>query len=480
MTVANTLAADTSSVAFIQLQGAWTAVAATAIFCVLIQTLFAHDVDVGTIWCALSRCDTLAAPPNSALVIQRRAFAAVCLFLDIFVLLVHWCLPVHPKFVVVRRRRLCIRLHLISGTLQCAAGPAFYALRFGRSPDAARWVCVLTAAVGLCLHLPTALYLLRSAFGAVRLTMPLFLFASSAYGYTLGRLLIAGVSGPAAWLEHAFLAYWLCLHVYALNRLCFSLLTRFNLLAHARYDLSVLLGTAAALPAAIGWASLPLALAAVLVFNTAFVCAMDPASQASSDIFSAGGFANRALVKPHLAAPEGLVVAPLSAGSRTFRGLPAEVRARLVFRQLDSDASGTISRAELGNHLVAWGLPRSEAATCLAEAEWRWANAHNRASTPDGRWQARCMAAAARPGLAPGVAGEISRAGGASDGYLDFAEFYEELAPVWQFAAAIVDVNSGAEERVARRVASASRRLWGRSASQNTAAPTACVQSDGV
>lgn len=315
-TVANTLAADTSSVAFIQLQGAWTAVAATAIFCVLIQTLFAHDVDVGTIWCPLSRCDTLAAPPNSALVIQRRAFAAVCLFLDIFVLLVHWCLPVHPKFVVVRRRRLCIRLHLISGTLQCAAGPAFYALRFGRSPDAARWVCVLTAAVGLCLHLPTALYLLRSAFGAVRLTMPLFLFASSAYGYTLGRLLITGVSGPAAWLEHAFLAYWLCLHVYALNRLCFSLLTRFNLLAHARYDLSVLLGTAAALPAAIGWASLPLALAAVLVFNTAFVCAMDPASQASSDIFSAGGFANRALVKPHLAAPEGLVVAPLSAGSR--------------------------------------------------------------------------------------------------------------------------------------------------------------------
>lgn len=90
------------------------------------------------------------------------------------------------------------------------------------------------------------------------------------------------------------------------------------------------------------------------------------------------------------------------------------------------------------------------------------------------------MAAAARPGLAPGVAGESSRAGGAGDGYLDFAEFYEELAPVWQFAAAIVDVNSGAEERVARRVASASRRLWGRSASQNTAAPTACVQSDGV
>jgi hypothetical protein len=253
---------------------------------------------------------------------QRRAFAAVCLFLDVFVLLVHWRLPVHPKFVVVRRRRLCIRLHLLLGTLQCAAGAAFYALHIGGAPDAARWVCVSTAAVGLCLHLPTALYLLRSAFGAVRLTMPLFLFASSAYGYTLGRLLLAAIHGPAAWLEHAFLAYWLCLHVYVLNRLCFSMLTRFNLLAHARYDLSVLLGAGAALPAAIGWASLPLALTAVLVFNMAFLCAMDPASQNSSDIFSAGGFANRALVKPHLAAPEGLVVAPLNAGSRCAGWMP--------------------------------------------------------------------------------------------------------------------------------------------------------------
>jgi hypothetical protein len=310
------LAADSSSVAFIQLQGAWTAVAATAIFCVLMHTLFAHDVEFGTIWCPLSRCEALATAPGIALLMQRRAFAAVCFLFDVFVLLVHWCLPVHPKFVVVQRRRLCIRLHLVSGTLQCLAGVAFYALRFGVSLDAARWVCVSTAALGLCLHLPTALYLLRSAFGAVRLTMPVFLFASSVYGYTLGRLLVVGLSGPAARLEHAFLAYWLCLHVYVLNRLCFSLLTRFNLLAHARYDLSVLLGAAAALPAAVGWASVPLALAAVLVFNTAFVCAMDPASQASSDIFSAGGFANRALVKPHLAAPEGLVVAPLIAGTR--------------------------------------------------------------------------------------------------------------------------------------------------------------------
>jgi len=171
---------DASSLAFIQQRGATTAVAATAVFAVLVQTLFAHSVDVGTIWCPVGHCAAMRGVPGAdELLWQRRILSAICLLLDVFVLLVHWWIPVHPKFVVVPRRRRCIQLHLVSGTLQCFAGPVFYALHSGGAPDAARWVCVGIAAVGFCLHIPSALYLLRSAFGAVRLTMPIFLFATS-------------------------------------------------------------------------------------------------------------------------------------------------------------------------------------------------------------------------------------------------------------------------------------------------------------
>jgi len=61
-----------------------------------------------------------------------------------------------------------------------------------------------------------------------------FLFAQ-AYAYTLGRLSVVAIYGPPARLEFAFLAYWLALHVYVFNRVAFSLLTMFNLLAEARY-----------------------------------------------------------------------------------------------------------------------------------------------------------------------------------------------------------------------------------------------------
>ena len=312
-------AVDASSLAFIELRGAKPALLATALYATLVHLLLAHDAELGSFWCPLSACQPMLVAPLGLLLTQRRLFAAVALFLDFFVLVVHWWLPVHPKFVVVPRRRLCIRIHILSGTFQAMAGPAFYALHLNGHTGASRLICIAIAAIGLCVHTPTALYLLRSAFGAVRLTIPVFIYATAAYGYTLGRLLLLGLAARADLLEHAFLAYWLCLHVYVMNRICFSVLTRFNLLAHSRYDLAILLGAAVVFPASLGWATLLLTLIAVVVFNLIFVLLMDPSSQSTSDIFSAGGFANQALVREHFVAPEGLVVAPMKAASRCVR-----------------------------------------------------------------------------------------------------------------------------------------------------------------
>jgi len=396
---------DTESRAFIQLRGARTACVVAAAFSILVHALLAHGVVVGSFWCPLSLCAEMRDEPaalTDSLRWQRRVLAAICLMLDFGVIATHWLMPVHPKFVVVKSRRRVMRAHLLSGSLQCLGGPAFYAALYGGGPAAARAVCVALAAVGFGLHVPGALYLLTSAFGAVRIMIPGFLYATSAYAYSLGKLLTA----TDARLEHDFLSYWLVLHVYAMNRLVFALLTRFNLLASARYTLSILLGLAIAMPAALGWASFAFCVCAIVVFNLAFLAAADEASRATQDVYSASGFSNAALLPRHFVTPEGLVVAPALAAAE--RSLSPRERARLVFDKLDTSGDGAISKAELGELLVSWGLPRSDAAACLAEVD------------------------------------------GDRSGAIGFDEFFGRLAPVWEFACAVVSSNASVEARLAR------------------------------
>ena len=49
--------------------------------------------------------------------IQRLLFAALSVFANFGILYFHWTTPPHPKFTVLRKSRVIIRLHLISGTM---------------------------------------------------------------------------------------------------------------------------------------------------------------------------------------------------------------------------------------------------------------------------------------------------------------------------------------------------------------------------
>lgn len=287
----------------------------------------------------------------------------------------------------------------------------------GGSLHQAVYVCRAVALLGLFCHVPTALYLLTSAFGAVRIMIPGFLHFTVVYVYALCRLLFCIEER----LLHEFVSYWLVLHVYVINRVIFAFLTKFNVLASARYTLSILLGLAVALPAAQGWAAVPLLILAIVIFNVSFSLFMD-SSQASEDAYSAGGFMTRAVVKRHFVTPEGVVVAPAmqlpidgrapELQSGTLSPLREKDRAMIVFEKLDEAGSGKISLRELGDLLVSWGLPRSEAEFTMQE--------HDRNA----------------------------------DGQLNFEEFYRNLRPIWEFAARIVLSNGGGPASSAGRPAS--------------------------
>eukprot|EP00747_Dinoflagellata_sp_TGD_P073978 gnl/TRDRNA2_/TRDRNA2_158138_c0_seq3.p1 gnl/TRDRNA2_/TRDRNA2_158138_c0~~gnl/TRDRNA2_/TRDRNA2_158138_c0_seq3.p1 ORF type:complete len:326 (-),score=66.15 gnl/TRDRNA2_/TRDRNA2_158138_c0_seq3:86-1063(-) len=322
----------------------------------------------------------------------------MCLFLDDNVVYYHLTQPVHPKFIVQSTRRRIMKLHLLSGALQCIIGPAVLALLWAGQDAVAGFGAVVIASWGFVIHVPTSMYLLTSAFGAVRIMMPGFLHATGMYAYTLARLL----KGHSERLEEDMLAYWLVFHVYVFNRVVFGVLTKFNVLASARYTLAILLGLALAAPPGLGCMSIMLLLGAVVTFNMVFFIFMDAKDGAKGQLYSAGGSANEALVKRHFVAPEGVVVAP---GLTKLKGaqLTREGLARVVFEELDEDSSGQVEMHELSRVLVAWGLPAAEADSVMRENDTN------------------------------------------GDGRLNFEEFYQNMAPVWEFAARIVLSNKALE-----------------------------------
>lgn len=288
-------------------------------------------------------------------------------------------------------RRRVMRLHIFSGSIQCAVGPAVYFAAVSGFDSQAQAGAACIACWGLLVHTPTALYLLTSAFGTVRIMLPGFLHATGMYVYTLWRLVACAPDR----LEQELLSYWLVFHVYAFNRVVFGIVTMFNILAGTRYTISILLGLAICIPPAQGLAGMFLLVGAIVVFNIAFLACMAESDGATNEKFSAGGSTSAALVKPHFVDPEGCVVAPQlkTLEGKSYR---SEDLARITFDHLDSDQSGYIGMQEIGHLLVSWGLPVAEAEAVVIEND---AN---------------------------------------GDGRIDFDEFLVKLRPVWEFGARVV------------------------------------------
>lgn len=387
---------ESTEKAFWDHPGCHAALAVSGLYTIATFTLLSHDVALGSFWCPLNACGELDnSTTHHVLHMQRVILSVISLLLDVFVIFFHTTEPVHPKFVLHWRRRIIMRLHISSGALQCIAGPVLYGLiDAGQQYHHIVRAGIYALAVwGMLVHTPTVLFLLMSSFGAVRITMPGFLHATGMYVYTLLRL----VSSPDARLKEDFLSYWLVLHVYAFNRLVFVILTKYNILADARYTISILLGLAIAVPPALGCNSILLVVGAIVVFNAAFRRLMDKSLDASrGELYSAGGLSTKALVKSHFNAPEGCCLAPSLRALSTHKPHTREELARVVFSGLDADKSGKLNLREVGHLLMSWGLPVHETQEVLDEKDSN------------------------------------------GDGEIDFNEFFQNFAPVWEFAARIV------------------------------------------
>jgi len=382
--------------AFWEYRSAKIASFACALYVTAVMTIFAHNVVMGSFICPLSRCPENDARPASTRTVvgQQRHMALIFVCMDAFVITFHLTHAVHPKYIITRFRRRVMGLHLVSGTLQCILGPTAWALRVFSSYEQLTTVLVKGIVVWCFIaHFTTAIFLARTPFGAVRVLLPAFIFVIGMYAYTLGEL----YNSTYLTIEENLLQWFIMTHIYVMNRVTFSVLTKLNILAEVRYTVSILLGAAVCAPASMGIMSVAFLYGAIIVFNITFFAVKEPGVHDPDKprFYSAGGETTQAQVVSHFVHPEGVVFAR---SMRELGGdtLTSKQMAALVFNRLDRDQSGKVELKEIIRLLVSWGLPSYVGIEVFQERDVN------------------------------------------GDGVISMEEFHDNFADVWYFAATIV------------------------------------------
>lgn len=169
---------------------------------------------------------------------------------NIVVLTYHFVVPAHPKFLMLGWRRAVLRVHIVSGTIEFAAG--LTAILTHPNTTAA----AIMGITALCFHVPSALAQTRIVFGARAIMRPAYLACIAVHAFCAFMLL--RFPGSQYWAVGTFLVF----NVYVWCRVYYFAFDKFGLFADAKYSVAILLAGLTAIPAVLGPVTM-LALAAV-------------------------------------------------------------------------------------------------------------------------------------------------------------------------------------------------------------------------
>ena len=364
---------------------------------------------------------------------------------NVIVIAYHYLIPAHPKFLMLPWRRWILRVHIVSGTIELVAG---LMACFSFAPTAARVMAI--AALGF--HVPTALFQTRIVFGSKAIMEPSYLLCIVTHGFCAMMLLTHPES--RMWAINTFLVFnvyvWCRVYYYL-----FDLLKLFTTQKYTISILAAGATMIPALFGSLGLMLLVGSIGSyVLLYRALFVRSpaayWDFVRERARESVAPSGFAadraagpdeparaleffrlldrdgdgrlNRDELRRALA-PWGLSVTALdefasrllvqgdvdpqrfardvwTIGAVRNHGLRAVAtegaaserdQAALVFRHLDLDGDGVLTRKELDLLLHEWGLPQVETERYLAR-------------------------------MASGR------------GEIDFEHFYKDMRPVWRYA----------------------------------------------
>lgn len=272
---------------------------------------------------------------------QRVTLCVAALFCNVFVLGYHATTPPHPKFLLLRRRKIAIRIHAISGGLEIVTGViAYFTVNF--TPIAG----VVMALVALLLHIPTATYQASIVFGAKAVMTPVYAFVILVHAFCAAHLLLDPRS--QVWIVSTFLA----LNAYVWCRVLIWLFLRYGLFPESTYSVAITLAAMISVSSTIGFTGSLLLLGFVFAYAQLYRTVMKPSATELAAHSSEHG--RESLVDDHF---RRAWEAMEEAESSTAGDSDAEqARARVLFDAIDEDHNGVLSPREL-SALVEGKLP---------------------------------------------------------------------------------------------------------------------------
>jgi len=265
---------------------------------------------------------------------------SLSVLLNLGVIIYHYKIPPHPKFLILPKRKWTIRLHVWSGTIELISGViSCYFL----SPKAA----LVQGCAALFLHVPTALLQTPVVFGSKAIMIPSYLLCIIIHGFCAFQL----IQDPSshAWAINTFLIF----NVYAWCRFYFYMFDRFHLFGNEKYSVAILLAGLTIIPSMFGALSLLILVSYISLFILMVkIFFIRTPIQYFNFIHerSRDALLNSDFIKNNVKTKD----------IECLRNESERDKAEYVFKLLDLNKKNFLGHVELAELLSEWGLSKGE------------------------------------------------------------------------------------------------------------------------
>lgn len=269
--------------------------------------------------------------PETSITLGKWALVVLSAAANIIVIVYHYTIPPHPKFLMIPWRRFVLRIHILSGTASLVAG---LVACFWGNPTAA----IIQGFASLFFHVPTAFFQTRIVFGSKAIMVPAYLLCIVTHGFCAAMLLLNPQS--TMWAVNTFLVF----NVYVWCRIYFYIFDWWKLFPQVKYTLAILAAGATMIPALFGSLGFILLVTFIGLYLVLYSLLFVRSPEAYED-FVRERARDSALPRDM----SGL-------WKNNADGMSEEEVARRAFASFDADDDGLLNEKELCVALQPWGI----------------------------------------------------------------------------------------------------------------------------
>lgn len=277
---------------------------------------------------------------NRNITFEIWALVGISVILNVGVILYHYTIPPHPKFLLLPKRKWNIRVHVWSGTIELIFG---IIACFFYSPKAA----YIQAIAALFFHVPSAIMQTPIVFGSKAIMIPSYFLCIFIHAFCAYNLLLNPDSHQ--WAINTFLIF----NVYAWCRFYFYFFDRYQILKSHKYTVSILFAGLTIIPALFGPLSMILLVAFIalnFILMKAFVLKNELDYISFIEERERDSFLSLIAISPE----------ELANKINSLKDESERDKAEFIFNILDKDQDRKIEWHDFKQLLIQWGVTKKE------------------------------------------------------------------------------------------------------------------------